>query len=206
MNEVCMQIAEKRLESLVDIDCSRFCQTGNFGEACYAGSLFFSVKSNGDVAPCIFSDCIFGNIFLEDFGQIWTGSAAISWRDLISGVCLGCERLSACSSACRCLLAQGLLTDLAPYTERPRYSQSMSEPLRLYGGLRVVSRFFSYPGHHGVFLVQGKHVRYVDNAFQTLVNKLDEELTLANLVAEYGEESLEHVLDLYFDNMVDLVP
>jgi radical SAM protein with 4Fe4S-binding SPASM domain len=68
---------------------------------CTAGNTTITVGSEGDVRVCSFDNKSYGNIFTEDFQDIWGRMSA--WRDnsLLPSECGKCIILEGCGGGCR---------------------------------------------------------------------------------------------------------
>ncbi|MEM2098974.1 MAG: radical SAM protein [Candidatus Bathyarchaeia archaeon] len=70
---------------------------------CHAGSLYFSLRSNGDIYPCAFLPVNAGNIRVQSLTSIWYNSKVLNdlrKRSLLKGRCGVCEYRENCGG-CR---------------------------------------------------------------------------------------------------------
>jgi len=80
-----------------DLDLYEF----TLSRKCSAGISYLTVSSTGLVRPCPHIDISYGNIFLEEFSQIW--KRMDSWRngEFLPNVCKTCKLLGLCGGGCR---------------------------------------------------------------------------------------------------------
>ncbi len=69
-------------------------------EGCEVGKNFFGLRSNGDVLPCTNLPIKIGNIFEDDFADIWNCSFMNDLREIRTGGCAICEYVGRCGG-CR---------------------------------------------------------------------------------------------------------
>jgi radical SAM protein with 4Fe4S-binding SPASM domain len=70
---------------------------------CHAGTLYFSLRPNGDVYPCTFLPITVGNIREQSLADIWYNSKILNQlrdRNLLKGECGSCEYKETCGG-CR---------------------------------------------------------------------------------------------------------
>jgi radical SAM protein with 4Fe4S-binding SPASM domain len=70
---------------------------------CHAGTLYFSLRPNGDVYPCTFLPITVGNIRKQSLIEIWQNSKVLNvlrQRSTLKGKCGGCEYRETCGG-CR---------------------------------------------------------------------------------------------------------
>jgi radical SAM protein with 4Fe4S-binding SPASM domain len=70
---------------------------------CHAGTLYFSLRPNGEVYPCTFLPITVGNIREQSLADIWFNSKILNQlrdRNLLKGECGGCEYKATCGG-CR---------------------------------------------------------------------------------------------------------
>lgn len=203
LRSVAEQIEAAGLSESADIDCCHGCETGLlFHEPCYSARAFCAIKPDGTVTPCIFSSYSLGNIHSEPFRAIWLSDAARRWREGVGPSCLSCPQLDGCLGGCRAMgidprLAEEARTPAAENTDAPA-------EIPLYRGLAVVPAFDWQRGQQGVFLFQGKHVRYLAAAEVPLVEAMAREATLQEISEQFGPPAVNTVYDLYLDHMVTL--
>lgn len=69
-------------------------QLAEFIGGCGCGRFYCALRSNGDIEPCVFFSLTVGNIFDNDFSELWKYSSIFSElrdRDKLNGSCGNCE-------------------------------------------------------------------------------------------------------------------
>ena len=77
-------------------------QSGDLlGKGCGAGTNGYVVDNRGDVRVCVRDDQVYGNIFRQDFCDIWAAMAPWRRGDFLPEECRECRVSSSCRGGCR---------------------------------------------------------------------------------------------------------
>lgn len=193
-------IRSEGLDEFAEVDCCHGCETGvDYHEPCYSARSFCAIRPDGVVTPCIFSSYELGNVFKESFTSLWTSDAASQWRNRISLACSDCPKLNQCLAGCRAMdNSPGLVSNDAATDARP------VDEIRLYKNLSVFPEFDWQHSNSGAFLFQGRHCRHLPASELSLLEAMDQTITLDEILRQFGVDALETVYDLYQDHMVSL--
>ena len=81
------------------------CFTDNRSNGCMAGFVHAAIDPWGNLRPCSHTSLIAGNLFEQDFYEIWESPVMKKWRNDVLAQCDGCSIGDNCHGAC---LAQAL--------------------------------------------------------------------------------------------------
>jgi radical SAM protein with 4Fe4S-binding SPASM domain len=100
----------------------------NMTADCGAGITFAAINPKGEVRTCNQSECVYGNILVEDFETIWHKPELSEFRSLqwIEKPCIGCSVLAECLCGCK-VDANSAQTYSVDYAVRGDYTLTILE-------------------------------------------------------------------------------
>lgn len=76
------------------------CFVANRSNGCMAGFVHATVDPWGNLRPCPHMDEIAGNLFTQDFDEVWHGPVLETWRAQLLAQCDSCRLADTCRSGC----------------------------------------------------------------------------------------------------------
>ena len=139
------------------------------------------------------------------FNEIWESNNAQEWRQRVTSHCHKCDDFEYCLGGCK---TQPKLSNntqnLIGSMSISRQSPNTEKDIRLFCHLKTYSKYDIADGQQGLFLFQGKHVRYFSESHRALLSYVSLSPTLEDIRDRFGPSALATVYDLYEDNMLSL--
>jgi AdoMet-dependent heme synthase len=176
----------------------------NSSEGCLAGVAYVAIDPWGRLHPCAHSPSFVGSLHEAPLYQLWRGSAMDAWRALMPAECAECAAYAACHGGCRAV--QELRANRRdPLRRQPFASfdlglQARDLPAdgRPLAQLRLRPESFGYAvlGHGQIFPVRSEA--------RPVIEACDGTATFAQLAAQYGQDGLDILGDLWEAGLVDI--
>ncbi len=179
------------LDDFIDIDCFSYCEIGPHSQPCFSARTFYSIDTNGDVYPCIFSDKLLGNVFLDTWDEIVNSSGAKEWR-VINDNCMDCLAFSSCCGGC------GNMKHKQPIDG----NRDEIVDIRINQDWKIQSNFNIANCDSGFFIFNGKKAKYFTDEYYQLIEYINGASTIMEVIRKFGHADVRHLLDLQLNGFI----
>jgi AdoMet-dependent heme synthase len=179
------------------------CFTPNPSEGCLAGAAYAALDPWGRLRPCSHSPTVIGSLEQYSLYDLWHSPAMDAWRGLLPAECPACAAFSVCHGGCRAL--QELRLGAGDPLRCAPLAGYAPDPVRksLPGGMRPRLKARLRPELFGYALLGGGSLLPVAAGALPVLSACDGRLSLAEIHAQFGQESLALFGELWERGLVE---
>jgi radical SAM protein with 4Fe4S-binding SPASM domain len=139
-----------------DLSCFDF----TIGRRCSAGIVTAQIGTDGMVRPCPHSDERYGNIFMEEFSEIWARMRAYRLGEHFPETCKACSLFARCGGGCRveAKMCHGSISAPDPYWQ-PASAEVAHQSMKKSGSPLGENDFLHKDGTSQQFVILSRRTR-----------------------------------------------
>lgn len=183
-------------------NCIPKCFVENSSEGANAGIEHCSISPDGWVRPDNLTRFAFGNIFDQPIEDIWRSESANLYRRQINELCLDCVEISRCRGGEKSLAIEYSLEN--DHLMREPIYQNLKDPIILDPQAKIFPNFKVKNERFGYLLTRYNWSVPVSSDAKPLIDEILNRPTISSFYAQYGDDALNLIIQLYKEGCVNL--